>query len=149
MNKYDVINCHHSLCEGRTLLCMGLISRKLQVLTYVFLWLYFTLFLTSFSSINHLFCLCTWFLILFHLTYRVVQKGYLFCFSSQSCVLQFFPCFSGGVGSRPERFFWHQYGSTGRFTTQQRVKIIEEYFATKSVLLTQRRCRRDLGRNNV
>ena len=38
---------------------------------------------------------------------------------------------------------------TGRYTTQQRVKIIEAYFATKSVLLTQRQCRRDFGRNNV
>ena len=38
---------------------------------------------------------------------------------------------------------------TGRFTTQQPIKIIEAYFATKSVLLTQRQCRRDLGRNNV
>ena len=38
---------------------------------------------------------------------------------------------------------------TGRYTTQQRIKIIEAYFATKSVLLTQRQCRRDLGRNNV
>ena len=37
-----------------------------------------------------LFCLCAWFLILFHLTYRVVQKSTLFCFSFQSCVLQFF-----------------------------------------------------------
>ena len=38
---------------------------------------------------------------------------------------------------------------TGRYTTQQRVKIIEAYFATKTVLLTQRQCRRDFGRNNV
>ena len=38
---------------------------------------------------------------------------------------------------------------TGRYTTQQRIKIIEGYFATKSVLLTQRQCRRDFGRNNV
>ena len=38
---------------------------------------------------------------------------------------------------------------TGRYTTQQRIKIIEAYFATKSVLLTQRQCRKDFGRNNV
>ena len=38
---------------------------------------------------------------------------------------------------------------TGRFTTQQPVKIIEEYCATKSVLLTQRQCRRDFDRNNA
>ena len=30
---------------------------------------------------------------------------------------------------------------TGRYTTQQRIKIIETYFATKSVLLTQQQCR--------
>ena len=35
--------------------------------SYVFDWLYFTQCLTSFSSINHLFCLCARFLILFHL----------------------------------------------------------------------------------
>ena len=38
---------------------------------------------------------------------------------------------------------------TGRCSTQQQIKIIEAYFATKSVLLTQRQCRRDLGRINV
>ena len=32
---------------------------------------------------------------------------------------------------------------------QQQIKIIEAYFAKKSVLLTQQQCRRDLGRNNV
>ena len=42
------------------------ISRK--ILTYVFDWLYFTQCLTSFSSIDHLLCLCVQFLILFHLT---------------------------------------------------------------------------------
>ena len=38
---------------------------------------------------------------------------------------------------------------TGRYTTQQWIKIIEAYFATKSVLLTQQQSRRDFGRNNV
>ena len=38
---------------------------------------------------------------------------------------------------------------TGRYTAQQRIKIIKVYFAAKSVLLTQRQCRRDFGRNNV
>ena len=38
---------------------------------------------------------------------------------------------------------------TRSYTTQQRIKIIELYFVTKSVLLTQRQCRRDFGRNNV
>ena len=36
--------------------------------TYVFNWLYYTLCLTSFSSINHILHLCAQFLILFHLT---------------------------------------------------------------------------------
>ena len=36
--------------------------------SYVFIWLYFTQYLIFFSSIDHLFCLCAWFLILFHLT---------------------------------------------------------------------------------
>ena len=38
---------------------------------------------------------------------------------------------------------------TGRYTTQQRIKIIEAYFAAKSVLLKQRQCRKDFGRSNV
>ena len=42
--------------------------KTLQILTYVFDWLYFIQCLTSFSSINHLLCLYTFFLILFYLT---------------------------------------------------------------------------------
>ena len=38
---------------------------------------------------------------------------------------------------------------SGRYTTQQPIKIIEAYVAVKSVLLTQRKCRKDFGRNNV
>ena len=38
---------------------------------------------------------------------------------------------------------------SGHYTTQERIKIIEAYFAAKSVLLTQRQCRKDFGRNNV
>ena len=38
---------------------------------------------------------------------------------------------------------------TGRFTTQQPIKIIDAYCTTKSVLLTQRQYRRDFGRSNV
>ena len=38
---------------------------------------------------------------------------------------------------------------TRRYTKQQRIKFIEAYFATKSVLPTQRQSRRDFGRNNV
>ena len=40
----------------------------LQILTYVFEWLYFTQCFASFSSIDHLLRLCAQFLILFHLT---------------------------------------------------------------------------------
>ena len=38
---------------------------------------------------------------------------------------------------------------TGRFTMQQQIKIIKAYFTTKSVLLTQLKCRRGFGKNNV
>ena len=41
---------------------------NLLLLTYIFDWLYFTWCLTSFSSIDQLLRLCTWFLILLHLT---------------------------------------------------------------------------------
>ena len=37
----------------------------------------------------------------------------------------------------------------GRYTKQQWIKITEAYFATKSVLLTQRQCREDFSRNSV
>ena len=56
-----------SLCEGMTCFSIGLISRKLQILTLIFDWLYFTQCL-AFSSIDHLLCLCVCFLTLFHLT---------------------------------------------------------------------------------
>ena len=46
-----------SLCERRIL----------QILSYVFNWLYFTQCLTSFSSIDHLVHLYAWFFIQFHL----------------------------------------------------------------------------------
>ena len=49
----------------------GLISRKLQNLTYIFDWLYFTQCLTSFFSIDNILCLCAWFFILFRLTDEV------------------------------------------------------------------------------
>ena len=40
-------------------------------------------------------------------------------------------------------------GPSGHHATQQLIKIIEAYFATKSVLLTKRQCRKDFGRNNL
>ena len=82
--------------------------------------------------------------------YRVVEKSSLFCFSSQSCILQFFfhifqVVYTAGLGDS----FDTNMDPTGRYTTQQRIKIIEAYFTAKSVLLTQWQCRKDFGRNNV
>ena len=55
----------------------------LQILTYVFDWLYFTQCLSSFSSIHHLLQLCARFLILFHLTLmRFSQSTHLLMFLS-------------------------------------------------------------------
>jgi len=39
--------------------------------------------------------------------------------------------------------------NSGQYITQWRTKIVEAYFATKSVILTQRQCRRDFGRDKV
>ena len=43
-----------SWCEARTSFCMGLICRKLWILSDVFDWLYFIQCLTSSSSMDHL-----------------------------------------------------------------------------------------------
>ena len=62
---------------------MELISRKLQILTYLSNWLYFTQCLTSFSSIKYLIRLCATFLILFHLTQmRLSRSTHLLMFLS-------------------------------------------------------------------
>ena len=82
--------------------------------------------------------------------YRVVEKSSLFCFLSQSCVLQYFfsiffrwcPQQAWEILLTPIWIIWTLYYA-------QRIKIIEAYFTTKSVLLTQWQCRRDLGRNNI
>ena len=47
--------------------------KTLQILIYVFDWLYFTQCLNSFSSIDHLLHLCARFLILFYLTDEVLS----------------------------------------------------------------------------
>ena len=61
----------------------GLPQKTLQILTYVFNWLYFTQCLTSFSSIDHLLRLCARFLILFHLTQmRFSRSTHLLMFLS-------------------------------------------------------------------
>ena len=64
------------------------------------------------------------------------KKSALFCFSSQSCVLQFFSIFfqvvqRAGLGDS----FDTNMDPTGLYTTQQHIKGIEAYFARKSVLL--------------
>ena len=65
----------HSLCEGRISLCMGLISRKLCSFLFMFSSGITSLsFLLLFPLSIPFFCLCAWFLILFHLTYRIFQK---------------------------------------------------------------------------
>ena len=58
--------CPSSLCKERTSFCTGLISRKLPGIFYVFDWLYSTQSLTSFSYLDHLLHLFTWFFILIH-----------------------------------------------------------------------------------
>jgi len=39
--------------------------------------------------------------------------------------------------------------NSGYYTMQQWTKIVEAYFSTKSVVLKQRQCRRDFGRDKV
>ena len=39
--------------------------------------------------------------------------------------------------------------NSGRCTEQQRIKIVGAYFVTKSVVLPQRQCRKELGRDRV
>ena len=50
------------------LFARDLSEETLQILTYVFDWLYYTQCITSFSSIDHRLCRYARFLILFHLT---------------------------------------------------------------------------------
>ena len=61
------------------------LQKTLQILIYVFNWLYVTQCLTSFSSINHL-LLCAQFFILFHLTQMRFSPltHLLMCFSLET-----------------------------------------------------------------
>ena len=70
-------------------------------------------------------------------------------FHSKVVFYSFFPYFSGGVDSRPVRFFWHQYISNWTIYYVAADKNYWGDFATKSVLLTQQQCGRDFGRGNV
>ena len=98
-----------------------------------------TLYLTILIKIGLMFFNC-----------KVVQKkrSILF-FIPKLCFTIFFHIFqvvqTAGLGDS----FDINMDPSGRYTTQQRIKIIEAYFAAKSVLLTQRQCRKDFGRNNV
>ena len=38
---------------------------------------------------------------------------------------------------------------SGRYTEQQRIKIVGAYFVTKSVVLPQQQCRKELGKDKV
>ena len=59
------------------------LSQENSAGSYVFDWLYFTQFLTSFSTIDNLLCLCASFLILFHLTkMRFSRSTHLLMFLS-------------------------------------------------------------------
>ena len=69
--RKDSFNQMHSLAvyvkEGLPF-AWDLSLGTVQILSYVFDWLYFTQCLTSFSSIDHFLFLCAWFLTLFHQT---------------------------------------------------------------------------------
>ena len=72
--------------------------------------------------------------------YSVVQKksalSLYICFHLKVVFHNFFSYFSGGADSRPEKIFDTNMDPTGRYTTYKRIKIINKYFAAKSVLLT-------------
>ena len=70
------------------------------------------------------------------------KKSTLFCFSFQSCFAVVFHIFQVVQIARLGDSFDTNMDPTGRYTTQQRIKIIKAY-------LTQRQCWRDFDRNNV
>ena len=61
-----------------------------------------------------------------------------FCFS-------FYVLKTVGLGNRLDS----KMDVSGRYTVQQRIKIVETYFTTKLEVLTQRQCRKELGRDKV
>ena len=85
-----------------------------------------------------------------HFVYRVAQKKRPILFFIQKfCFTILFHTFQVVQTADLRVSFDTNMHPNGRFTTQQRIKIIEAYFATKSVLLTQWQYRRDFGRNDV
>ena len=105
----------------------------------------------SCCSIEHTFFQdITWNIAVFSRLIRVVQKNrpiLLFipkvCFTIFSIFLRWCRQQTCQILLMP---IWIQLDNS---TTQQPIKIIEAYFATKSVLLTQRKCRKDFEKNNV
>ena len=83
-------------------------------------------------------------------TYRVVQKKRPILFFLPNVWLRRF-CFSFqvvktvGLGNCLDS----KMDVSGRYTVQLRIKIVETYFATKLGVLTQRQCRKELGRVKV
>ena len=105
----------------------------------------------SCCSIEHTFFQdITWNIAVFSRLIRVVQKNrpiLLFipkvCFTIFSIFLRWCRQQTCQILLIP---IWIQLDNS---TTQQPIKIIEAYFAAKSVLLTQRKCRKDFEKNNV
>ena len=81
----------------------------------------------------------------------LLKKGWLYRAAQKKCPILFFiPIFSKFFTADLGDSFETNMDPSGRYTTQQRMKIIEEYFAAKSVLLTKRQCRKkNFGKNNV
>ena len=81
----------------------------------------------------------------------LLKKGWLYRAAQKKCPILFFiPIFSIFFTADLGDSFETNMDPSGRYTTQQRMKIIEEYFAAKSVLLTKRQCRKkNFGKNNV
>ena len=77
------------------------------------------------------------------------KKAPYFAFHSKVVFYNFFHIFQAVQTADLGDSFDTNMDPTGRFTTQQRIKIIEAYFATKSVLLTQWKYSRDFGRDSV
>ena len=86
------------------------------------------------------------------------KKRPILLFIPKLCCTIFFPYFSGGVNNRPGRLFWHQYGSKWTLYYAAADKIIETYFAAKSVLKNSKNLPKNsdtaamqeyFGRNNV
>ena len=82
--------------------------------------------------------------------YRVVQKKRPILFSLPNVWFRIFCCIfqvvkTVGLGNCLDS----KREVSGRYTVQQRIKIVGAYFVTKPVVLTQRKCRKELGRDKV